>query len=193
VSDLFNPTEEHAALRRTIRDFVEREVDPQAAAHDRTESFNIDLFRKLGELGVLGVTVPETFGGAGMDAVAAVLVHEELSAADPGFTLAYLAHSMLFVNNFYQNASDAQRARTLPDACSGKKIGGMCMSEPSVGTDVLGMRTTAARKGDVYVLNGAKMWITNGAVSDTELGDIFLVYARTGDKGTRALSLFLVE
>ena len=193
MSDLFNPTEEHAALRRTMRDFVEREVDPQAAAHDRTESFNIDLFRKLGALGVLGVTVPETFGGAGMDATAAVLVHEELAAADPGFTLAYLAHSMLFVNNFYQNASDAQRARTLPDACSGKKIGGMCMSEPSVGTDVLGMRTTAARKGDVYVLNGAKMWITNGAVSDSELGDIFLVYARTGDKGTRALSLFLVE
>jgi isovaleryl-CoA dehydrogenase len=193
MTDLFDPTEEHAALRRTIRDFVEREVDPQAATHDRAESFNLDLFRKLGELGVLGVTVPETFGGAGMDAVAAVLVHEELSAADPGFTLAYLAHSMLFVNNFYQNASDAQRARYLPDACSGKKIGGMCMSEPSVGTDVLGMRTTAARKGDVYVLNGAKMWITNGAVSDTELGDIFLVYARTGDKGTRALSLFLVE
>jgi len=193
MTDLFNPSEEHTALRRTIRDFVEREVDPQAAAHDRSESFNMGLFQKLGALGVLGVTVPDRFGGAGMDAVAAVLVHEELAAADPGFTLAYLAHSMLFVNNFYQNASDEQRARYLPDACSGKKIGGMCMSEPSVGTDVLGMRTTAARQGDVYVLNGAKMWITNGAVSDTELGDIFLVYARTADKGTRALSLFLVE
>jgi isovaleryl-CoA dehydrogenase len=100
---------------------------------------------------------------------------------------------MLFVNNFYQSASDEQRARHLPDVCSGRRIGGMCMSEPSVGTDVLGMRTTAARKGDVYLLNGAKMWITNGAVSDTELGDVFLVYARTGDKGTRALSLFIVE
>jgi isovaleryl-CoA dehydrogenase len=191
--DLLNPTEEHAALRRTLREFVEREVDPQAAAHDRSESFNLELFRKLGDLGVLGITVAEAFGGAGMDAVAAVLVHEELAAADPGFALAYLAHSMLFVNNFYQNASDAQRARYLPDVCSGKKIGGMCMSEPSVGTDVLGMKTTATRKGDIYVLSGAKMWITNGAVSDTELGDVFLVYARTGDKGTRALSLFLVE
>lgn len=191
--DLFNPTEEHAALRRTIREFVEREVDPQAAEHDRAESLNVALFRKLGDLGVLGITVPETFGGSGMDAVAAVIVHEELAAADPGFTLAYLAHSMLFVNNLYQNASDAQRARYLPDACSGRKIGGMCMSEPSVGTDVLGMKTTATREGDVYVLNGAKMWITNGAVSDSELGDVFLVYARTGDKGTRALSLFLVE
>jgi isovaleryl-CoA dehydrogenase len=193
MTDLFDPTEEHAALRRTMREFVEREVDPQATAHDRSESLNLDLFRKLGDLGVLGVTVPEKFGGAGMDAVAAVLVHEELAAADPGFTLACLAHSMLFVNNFYQNASDRQRARYLPDVCSGQMIGGMCMSEPSVGTDVLGMKTTATRRGDIYVLNGAKMWITNGAVSDTELGDIFLVYARTGNKGTRALSLFLVE
>ena len=193
MSDVFNPTEEHAALRRTIREFVEREVDPQAAEHDRAESLNVALFRKLGELGVLGITVPEKFGGSGMDAVAAVIVHEELAAADPGFTLAYLAHSMLFVNNFYQNASDAQRVRYLADACSGAKIGGMCMSEPSVGTDVLGTKTTATRKGDVYVLNGAKMWITNGALNETELGDIFLVYARTGDKGTRALSLFLVE
>ncbi len=193
MTDAFNPTEEHAALRRTMREFVEREVDPQAAEHDRTESLNVALFRKLGGLGVLGITVPEKFGGSGMDAVAAVIVHEELAAADPGFTLAYLAHSMLFVNNLYQNASDAQRARYLPDACSGRKIGGMCMSEPSVGTDVLGMKTTAARKGDVYVLNGAKMWITNGALSEAELGDVFLVYARTSEKGTRALSLFLVE
>ncbi len=191
--DAFNPTEEHSALRRTIREFVEREVDPQAAEHDRAESLNVALFKELGDLGVLGITVPERFGGSGMDAVAAVIVHEELAAADPGFTLAYLAHSMLFVNNLYQNASDAQRARYLPDACSGGKIGGMCMSEPSVGTDVLGMKTTAVRQGDVYVLNGASMWITNGALSDTELGDVFLVYARTGDKGTRALSLFLVE
>ncbi len=193
MTDLFNPTEEHAALRRTVRDFVEREVDPQAAAHDREESFNVGLFRKLGELGLLGITIPERFGGAGMDAVAAVIAHEEISAADPGFCLAYLAHSMLFANNFHHNASDAQRSRYLPDVCSGKKIGGMCMSEPSVGTDVLGMKTTAVRKGDVYVLSGAKMWITNGAVSDTELGDIFLVYARTADKGSRALSQFLVE
>ena len=193
MTDPFNPTEEHTALRRTMRDFVEREVDPQAAAHDRSESFNLGLFRQLGELGVLGITVPERFGGAGMDAVAAVIAHEELAAADPGLCLAYLAHSMLFVNNFYQNASDEQRVRYLPDVCSGAKIGGMCMSEPSVGTDVLGMRTTATRKGDVYLLNGAKMWITNGAIDDRELGDIFLVYARTGDKGTRALSLFLVE
>ena len=191
--DLFNPTPEHGALRRMVRDFTAREVEPQAAEADRTETFNLPLFRRLGALGLLGITVPERFGGAGMDAVAAVIAHEELSAADPGLCLAYLAHAMLFANNLNQNGSDAQRARWLPDACAGRTVGGMCMTEPASGTDVLGMQTTAVRRGDHYVLNGAKMWITNGAVSDTELGDVFLVYARTGGKRTRSLSLFVVE
>jgi isovaleryl-CoA dehydrogenase len=193
MADLFTPTPEHAALRTLVRDFTDREVDPQAADADRTETFNLPLFRRLGDLGLLGITAAERFGGAGMDAVAAVIAHEELSAADPGFCLAYLAHAMLFVNNLDRNGSDAQRARWLPDACAGRTVGGMCMTEPGAGTDVLGMQTTAARDGDHYVLNGAKMWITNGAVSDTELGDVFLVYARTGESGTRALSLFVVE
>jgi isovaleryl-CoA dehydrogenase len=193
MRDLFNPTDEHRALRATLRDFAEREVKPQAAAADRDERFNLPLFRRLGDLGLLGITVEERFGGAGMDAVAAVIAHEELAAADPGFTLAYLAHAMLFANNLARNGDDPQRARWLPDACAGRTVGGMCMSEPSVGTDVLGMQTTAARDGDHWVLNGAKMWITNGAVSDTELGDVFLVYANTGGKGTRSLSLFVVE
>jgi len=193
MTDAFNPTPEHAALRQLVREFTEREVEPQAAAADRREEFNLPLFRRLGDLGLLGITVPERFGGAGMDAVAAVIAHEELSASDPGFCLAYLAHSMLFANNLQQNGSDEQRMRWLPDACAGRTIGGMCMSEPSVGTDVLGLQTTAVRDGDHYVLNGAKMWITNGAISDTELGDVFLVYARTGKRGTHALSLFVVE
>jgi isovaleryl-CoA dehydrogenase len=193
MADLFNPSAEHAALRAMTRDFTAREVEPQAAEADRTETFNLALFQRLGELGLLGITVGERFGGAGMDAVAAVIAHEELAASDPGFCLAYLAHAMLFANNLYQNGNDEQRARWLPDACAGRTIGGMCMTEPSSGTDVLGMQTTAARSGDQYVLNGAKMWITNGAVSDTELGDVFLVYARTGGKGTRSLSLFVVE
>jgi isovaleryl-CoA dehydrogenase len=193
MGDLWNPTPEHAALRAMVRDFTAREVDPQAAEADRTETFNLPLFRRLGDLGLLGITVPERFGGAGMDAVAAVIVHEELSSADPGFCLAYLAHAMLFANNLNQNGSDEQRARWLPDACTGRTIGGMCMTEPSAGTDVLGMQTTAVRRGDHYLLNGAKMWITNGAVSDTELGDVFLVYAQTGGKGARSLSLFVVE
>ena len=193
MADLFTPRAEHAALRKLVRDFTTREVEPQAAEADRTETFNLPLFRRLGELGLLGITAAERFGGAGMDAVAAVIAHEELSAADPGFCLAYLAHAMLFVNNLDRNGSDEQRARWLPDACVGRTVGGMCMTEPGAGTDVLGMRTTAVRDGDHYVLNGAKMWITNGAVSDTELGDVFLVYARTGSSGARSLSLFVVE
>lgn len=191
--DVFNPTPEHAQLREMIRRFAETEVEPQALAHDKSETFNLPLFRKLGELGVLGVTCGEEHGGAGLDAVAACIVHEELSAVDPGFALAYLAHSMLFVNNVYQNASDEQRARFLPKACTGEQVCGMCMSEPDAGTDVLGLRTTARRDGDFYVLNGAKMWITNGAVTKTELGDAFLVYARMEGASRSELTSFLVE
>ncbi len=191
--DLFNPTPEHAQLREMIRRFAETEVEPQALEHDKSETFNLTLFRKLGELGVLGVTCGEEYGGAGLDAVAACIVHEELSAVDPGFALAYLAHSMLFVNNVYQNASDEQRGRFLPKACTGESVCGMCMSEPDAGTDVLGLRTTAKRDGDFYVLNGAKMWITNGAISKTELGDAFLVYARMEGASRSELTSFLVE
>ncbi|MCB9727943.1 MAG: acyl-CoA dehydrogenase family protein [Deltaproteobacteria bacterium] len=192
MADLFDPSDEHRALREMVRSFVQREVDPQAAEHDRAERFNAPLFRKLGPLGLLGITVDERFGGAGMDAVAAVIAHEELAASDPGFTLAYLAHAMLFANNLARNGNDEQRMRYLPGACSGELIGGMGMSEPGAGTDVLGMRTQARRDGDAYIMNGSKMWITNGAISDTELGDVFLIYAHTSG-GPRGLSLFLVE
>lgn len=193
MADLFNPTPEHRALRELVRSFAEREVDPQAEEFDHAERFNIELFRRLGDLGLLGVTVEERFGGSGLDPVAAVIVHEELAASDPGFALAYLAHSMLFANNLQVNGTDAQRAKYLPDACTGKKVCGMCMSEPGAGTDVLGMQTTAVTHGDRYVLNGAKMWITNGAVSDTELGDTFLVYARIEGQPRSQVSMFIVE
>ena len=193
MTDLFNPTAEHLALREMVRAFAEKEVEPQAAEHDRTEQFNLPLFRKLGDLGLHGITVDERFGGSGMDAVAAVIAHEELAAVDPGFTLAYLAHSMLFVNNLAQNGSEAQCRKYLPRACTGEIVCGMGMSEPNAGTDVMGMQTKATRDGDHWVLDGAKMWITNGAISDTELGDTFLVYARTSGTGVKSLSLFLVD
>lgn len=193
ATDLFNPTPEHAALRRLVRDFAETEVDPQAGAADRTETFNVPLFRRLGDLGLLGITVPADYGGSGMDAVAAVIAHEELASADPGFTLAYLAHAILFANNVARNASAAQCARWLPAVCRGERIAGMCMSEPGAGTDVLGMQTTATRDGDHYVLAGAKMWITNGVIGERELGDLFLVYARPSGGGRRDLSSFVVE
>merc|ERR1711934_587606 len=180
AGDMFNPTEEHKMLRSMVRQFAEEQVDPQAMEHDRAEKFNVDLFRQLGELGLLGVTVDEKYGGSGMDATAATLVHEELSCADPGFTLSYLAHSMLFANNVNVNGNEEQKMKYLPGACDGSLIGGMGMSEPGAGTDVLGLRSSAVRKGDEYILNGSKMWITNGCIDDSTLGDAFLVYARTG-------------
>jgi isovaleryl-CoA dehydrogenase len=188
--DLFNPSPEHALLRETIRQLVRDEVEPQALEHDRSESFNLALFRQFGSLDLLGITVAAEDGGAGMDAVAAAIVHEELSTSDPGFCLAYLAHAILFVNNLAQNGSAAQRERYLPDAISGATVCGMGMTEPEGGTDVLGMRTTATREGDSYRLNGRKMWITNGAIDDQTLGDVFLIYART-DGGP--ISTFIVE
>ena len=189
TDSLFDPSQEHVLLRQTVRDFAREQVEPQALESDRQERFNLDLFRQLGDLGLLGISVPERYGGAGMDAVAAVIVHEELSAVDPGLCLAYLAHAMLFVNNFCRNANDDQRRRYLEKVMSGEWVGGMCMTEPSAGTDVLGMKSQAVRRGDMYYLNGRKMFITNGAVDDATLGDIFLVYAKT-DQG---LSSFVVE
>ena len=195
--DLANPSEEHQMLREMIRDFVQEYVEPQAHEYDKKEQFNIDLFRELGDLGLLGITVPEEYGGAGLDAVAATIAHEELSYSDAGFALAYLAHSMLFVNNLAYNGSEEQKTRILPKVCSGEWIGAMAMSEPDAGTDVLGLSTTAEKNADGdWVLNGRKMWITNGCIDDQGTpADIVWVYARTGydEKGRVKLSTFLVE
>lgn len=193
--DLLNPTPEHQMLRDTIAQFVKSEVEPQAHAHDKSEKFNLNLFRKLGDLGLLGITVPEAYGGAGLDATAATLVHEELSTSDPGFCLAYLAHSMLAVNNLAVNGSEEQKLKYLPKLCSGEWVGAMAMSEPAVGTDVLGMETTATKVGDKYIINGRKMWITNGAIDDNKTPcDVVLVYAKSGEKNGRPqISTFIVE
>jgi isovaleryl-CoA dehydrogenase len=188
--DLFAPTPEHALLAETLEAFVAREVEPQAAEHDRAETFNHALFRRAGELGLLGITLPEEYGGADMDAVAVVQVGEALSASDPGFALALLAHAVLFAQNVNVNGDALQRQRVLPKAASGEWIGGLCMTEPGVGTDVLAMATRARREGDGYVLDGRKTFITNGSIDDETLGDIFVVYAATGE---RSLSAFLVE
>ncbi len=176
---LFTPTEEHALLRKTVAEFARREVEPQAAQFDEKGVLNVELFRQLGELGLLGVTVPVEDEGAGMDALAAVIVHHELAKYDPGFTLAYLAHSMLFVNNFYHCSNEEQRARYLPKVLSGEWVAGMGMTEPGAGTDVLGMSTVAVRDGDSYVLNGTKTYITNACE-----GYCFLVYAKVAGRVT---------
>jgi isovaleryl-CoA dehydrogenase len=177
-------SDEHALLRQTMRQFVQTRVEPQAMEHDESATFNLGLLRELGELGLLGVTIPDADGGAGMDAVASVIVHDELAYSDPGFTLGYLAHALLFVNNFYWAANAAQRKRYLGRTLTGELVGAMGMTEPAVGTDVLGMQTTARRDGDVYILNGRKTFITNGP----EAG-IFLVYAKLADR----ITTFVVE
>ena len=121
--DIANPTEEHAMLREMLRDFVLEEVEPQALEHDRDERFNAELFRSLGDQGLLGISVPDEYGGGGMDATAVAIINEELSYSDPGFCLAYLAHDQLMANNLAQNGSEEQKRRILPKLCSGEWIG----------------------------------------------------------------------
>ncbi len=195
--DISNPSEEHTMLREMVRDWTQEYVEPQALEYDREEKFNLPLLREMGEMGLLGISAPEQYGGAGLDATACAIVHEELSASDPGFALAYLAHSMLFVNNLAINGTEEQKQRILPLVCSGEWIGAMAMSEPDVGTDVLGLSTTAKQQQDgTWKINGRKMWITNGCLDeDGTPADVVWVYAKTGidDKGRVQMSTFLVE
>ncbi|MDX2091239.1 MAG: acyl-CoA dehydrogenase family protein [Kofleriaceae bacterium] len=177
-------TDEHELLRQTMRQFVQTRVEPQAMEHDEAQKFNTKLLRELGELGLIGVTIPEADGGAGMDATASCIVHDELAYADPGFALGYLAHALLFVNNFYWAGNEEQRKRYLPKTLSGEWIGAMGMTEPAVGTDVLGMQTIARKLGDHYILNGRKTFITNGPEAD-----VFCVYAKLEDR----ITTFIVE
>ncbi|HEU0034296.1 MAG TPA: acyl-CoA dehydrogenase family protein [Kofleriaceae bacterium] len=176
--------DEHEQLRSMVRQFVQQRVEPQAMEHDESQTFNRSLLRALGELGLIGVTIPDADGGAGMDAVASVIVHDELAYADPGFTLGYLAHALLFVNNFYWASTPEQRTRYLPRTLTGETIGAMGMTEPAVGTDVLGMQTTARKVDGGYVLNGRKTFITNACEAD-----VFLVYAKLEDR----ITTFVVE
>ncbi|MBX2811779.1 MAG: acyl-CoA dehydrogenase family protein [Myxococcales bacterium] len=182
--DLFNPSQEHRMLRDMISAFTKEQVESQAAEYDQRGELNISLFRELARLGLMGITIPEVHGGAGLDAVASVIVHHELSKSDPGFCLAYLAHALLFVNNFYWASNDAQKKKYLEPTLSGEWVGGMGMTEPGHGTDVLGMSTTAVKKGTKYLVNGSKTYITNASE-----GDVFQVYAKTGGE----ISAFVVD
>ena len=177
-------SDEHQLLRQTVRQFVVTRVEPQAMEHDESGTLNTGLLRELGSLGLIGVTIPDADGGAGMDATASAIVHDELAYSDPGFTLAYLAHALLFVNNFYYAGNPTLRSRYLPRTLSGELVGAMGMTEPAVGTDVLGLQTTARKQGDEYILNGRKTFITNGP----EAG-VFLIYAKLADR----ITSFVVE
>jgi isovaleryl-CoA dehydrogenase len=183
-SELCDPTEEHRLLRETVRSFTRETIEPQADEHDRSGLLNRALFEACGSLGLLGITIPSEDGGAGMDAVAAVIAHHEMAKADPGFTLAYLAHAMLFVNNFFHASSPDQRRRYLAKVVSGEWIGCMGMTEPSGGTDVLGMKSTAVRDGDGFRLTGRKALITNAPDAN-----IFLVYAKLDGR----ITAFILE
>jgi isovaleryl-CoA dehydrogenase len=176
-------------LRDTVRAFAQNKIAPRADEIDRANKFPRELWPLLGELGLLGVTVEEELGGAGLGYLAHCVAMEEISRASASVGLSYGAHSNLCVNQIRRNGSDEQRKRYLPKLISGEHVGALAMSEPGAGSDVVSMRTRADRKGDRFVLNGSKMWITNGPVADT-----LVVYAKTDrTAGARGITAFIIE
>src|SRR3954470_8592638 len=181
----FEHGETIAMLRDSVRDFSQKEISPRAAEIDRTNQFPPDLWKKLGALGVLGMTVEEEYGGTAMGYLAHIVAMEEISRASASIGLSYGAHSNLCVNQIRRNGSAAQKKKYLPKLVSGEHVGALAMSEPGAGSDVVGMKLKAERRGDRYVLNGNKMWITNGPDAN-----VLVIYAKTTDQGITA---FLVE
>ena len=176
-------------IRDTVRQFSSQEIAPRADEIDRTDSFPRDLWPRLGDLGLLGITVSEEYGGSGLGYLAHAVTMEEISRGSASVGLSYGAHSNLCVNQIFRNGSDEQKRRYLPRLISGEDVGALAMSEPDAGSDVVSMALRAEKKGDHYVLNGTKMWITNGPEADT-----FVIYGKTDpESGSRGITAFLVE
>src|SRR6202023_2704535 len=176
-------------LRTTVRGFAEDRIAPLAAEIDRTDRFPIELWPEMGALGLHGITVEEAYGGAGMGYLAHCVAMEEVSRASASVGLSYGAHSNLCVNQIRRNGSEAQKRKYLPRLISGEHVGALAMSEPGAGSDVVSMRLRADKKGDRYILNGTKMWITNGAYAST-----LVVYAKTDpNAGAHGITAFLIE
>jgi isovaleryl-CoA dehydrogenase len=185
----FELDEAHRMLRDVVHRFAANELAPIAAQIDRDDEMPPDMFRRLGDLGILGVTIPLEYGGAGADLLSGVLAIEELARASASIALSYGAHANLCANNIYRNGTEQQRRRYLPGLCSGEQVGALALTEPNAGSDAVSIQTSAVRDGDDYVLNGTKMFITNGPIADT-----FVLYAKT-DPGRKAhgITAFIVE
>jgi isovaleryl-CoA dehydrogenase len=185
----FQLGEDIDALRDAVRDFAQSEIAPRAAEIDKNDLFPADLWQKMGALGVLGITVSEEYGGAGMGYLAHMIAMEEISRASASVGLSYGAHSNLCVNQIKRNGTEEQRQKYLPRLITGEHVGALAMSEPGAGSDVISMKLKAEDKGGYYLLNGTKMWITNGPDADT-----LVVYAKTEPElGARGVTAFLIE
>jgi isovaleryl-CoA dehydrogenase len=180
-------SEEHKMIKKSVQEFAKNVLAPKIEHLDETEGYDRDYFKQMGDLGLLGITAEEEYGGTQLGCVAATIAMEEMGTVDAATTLSYLAHSMLCVNNLATNATAEQKKKYLPKLITGEWVGCMGMSEPGAGSDALAMKTKAVKKGNKYILNGTKMWITNA-----EMADVLYVYARTGE-GKKDISTFIVE
>lgn len=185
----FELSAEHRMLSDTVYKFMLKEIAPLAEEIDREDKLPEGLWQKIGELGIMGITIPEQYGGGGFDLLAAVLATEQMARVCAAVSLSYVAHAILCTDTLYRHANEEQRKKYLPRLCSGENVGALALTEPNAGSDAVGIQTTATKKENAYFLNGTKMFITNGPIAD-----VFVVYTKTDKaKGAKGISAFIVE